>query len=522
MSAFEKVQKFGAAMFVSVMLFPFVGVLIAIIQVLGMVDALAGISDFLGVLESGAWAVFTHMSILFAIGIPISLATKAPARAVLVTFITFLTFNYFINAILSTWPEAFRVDFTQEPGGVSGLTTIAGIKTLDMSILGGIMVGFIMTAIHNRFYDKKLPDYLGVFQGVSLVAAIGFFVMVPLAFLVVLIWPVIQSGIISLQDFLIKAGPVGVWLYTFLERLLIPTGLHHFVYGPFIFGPAVVEGGIQPYWLAHFKEFSQSTTPLKELFPVGFSLHGNSKVFGLPAAALAMYHTAKPENKAKMAGLLLPAAITAALTGITEPLEFTFIFVAPLLFVVHAFLGATMSTLMYLGGVVGNMGGGGMDIITSFWIPMSKNHLNTVLIHIGIGLSFSVIYYFVFKFLILKYDLPTPGRGDSEAKLYKKADYKEREASKQTQTPHKELGKKGDFTQQAATYLALLGGKENIETVSNCMTRLRVKVKDKNLISSKENFLDAGASGVVAKEESYQIIIGLDVQNVRDEFDKLL
>ncbi|NIZ19147.1 PTS transporter subunit EIIC [Spirochaetales bacterium BR151] len=532
---FEKVQKFGAAMFVSVMLFLFVGILLAVIQSigftikqLGLESSMAWLLQFLGILESGAWAVFIHMSILFAMGIPISMAQKAPARAVLATFITYLTFNYFVGAILTTWPGiAPAVDFTQNVGGTSGLTMVAGIKTLDMSIIGGVMVGFIMTAIHNKFYDKKLPDYLGIFQGVALVAMIGFFVMLPLAFAVVLVWPVVQSGIAGLQGFLMGAGNLGVWLYTFLEKILLPFGLHHFIYGPFIYGPAAVDGGIKAYWIQHMTEFANNPLPLKEQFTVGFSLHGNGKVFGLPAAALAMYHTAKPENRKAMAGLLIPAALTAFLTGITEPIEFTFLFIAPMLFVVHAFLSATAAMTMYMVGVVGDMGGGALDMLSTFWWPMlmSDYHKGIVFTHIGVGLVFTVIYYFVFRFMILRFDLPTPGRGESETKLYKKADYKEKQAvGGQTQAVAHELADgKGSFAQQARGYMEVLGGKENIETVTNCMTRLRVKVRDASKAEqSVDAFKAVGATSVVIKGESYQVIIGMDVQNVRDEFDKLM
>ncbi len=175
-------------------------------------------------------------------------------------------------------------------------------------------------------------------------------------------WPKVQMGIESLQAFLRSAGALGVWVYTFLERILIPTGLHHFIYGPFIFGPAAVEGGIQMYWAQHLQEFSLSAEPLKSLFPEGgFALHGNSKIFGAVGISLAMYFTAAPENRVKVAGLLIPATLTAMLVGITEPLEFTFLFISPLLFAVHAVLAASMSTVMYLFGVVGNMGGGLID-----------------------------------------------------------------------------------------------------------------------------------------------------------------
>lgn len=234
--------------------------------------------------------------------------------------------------------------------------------------------------------------------------------MIPCARLTLLGWPKVQLGIESLQAFLRSAGALGVWVYIFLERILIPTGLHHFVYGPFIFGPAVVEGGLQVYWAEHLQAFSQSTEPLKTLFPEGgFALHGNSKVFGSVGIALALYFTAAPENRVKVAGLLIPATLTAMLVGITEPLEFTFLFISPLLFAVHAVLAATMATVMYICGVVGNFGGGLLDqFLPQNWIPMFHHHASMMFIQIGIGLCFTALYFVVFRTLILRLNLKTP------------------------------------------------------------------------------------------------------------------
>lgn len=214
----------------------------------------------------------------------------------------------------------FSVDFSKGTEAGSGLAMIAGIKTLDTSIIGAIVIAGLVTALHNRYFDKPLPVFLGIFQGSSFVVIVAFLAMIPCAWLTLFGWPKIQMGIESLQQFLRDAGAVGVWVYTFLERILIPTGLHHFIYGPFIFGPAVVEGGIQVYWAEHLQAFSQSTQPLKQLFPQGgFALHGNAKVFGAVGIALAIYSTASPLQRIKVAGLLIPATLTAVLVGITEP-----------------------------------------------------------------------------------------------------------------------------------------------------------------------------------------------------------
>lgn len=324
---------------------------------------------------------------------------------------SFLTRNYFINAMGMTWGHFFGVDFSAEPTAGSGLTMIAGIKTLDTSIIGAIVISGLVTALHNRYFDKPLPVFLGIFQGSSFVVIVAFLAMIPCAWLTLLGWPKVQLGIESLQAFLRSAGALGVWVYIFLERILIPTGLHHFVYGPFIFGPAVVEGGLQVYWAEHLQAFSQSTEPLKTLFPEGgFALHGNSKVFGSVGIALALYFTAAPENRVKVAGLLIPATLTAMLVGITEPLEFTFLFISPLLFAVHAVLAATMATVMYICGVVGNFGGGLLDqFLPQNWIPMFHHHASMMFIQIGIGLCFTALYFVVFRTLILRLNLKTPG-----------------------------------------------------------------------------------------------------------------
>ncbi|MED3740792.1 PTS transporter subunit EIIC, partial [Geobacillus stearothermophilus] len=336
----QKIQRFGAAMFVPVLLFPFAGIVVGLTILFKNPDIMGSIADpngmwykFWTVVEEGGWTVFRQMPLLFVIGIPIALAKKAHARACMEAIVTYLTFNYFINAILTLWGDKFGVDFSQEAGGVSGLTMIAGIKTLDTSIIGAIVISSIVVALHNRFFDTKLPDFLGIFQGSSFVVIIAFLVMLPVALITAYIWPIVQHGIASLQGFLASSGVLGVWLYTFLERLLIPTGLHHFIYGPFVFGPAVVEGGIAKYWIEHLPEYATSAHSLKEMFPQGgFALHGMSKIFGIPGIALAMYVTAKPEKRKQVAGLLISAALTAVIAGVTEPIEFTFLFVAPWLF----------------------------------------------------------------------------------------------------------------------------------------------------------------------------------------------
>ncbi|AJB69062.1 alpha-glucoside-specific PTS transporter subunit IIBC [Enterobacter hormaechei] len=522
----SQIQRFGGAMFTPVLLFPFAGIVVGIAIMLRnplfVGEALTApdnlFAQIVHIIEEGGWAVFRNMPLIFAVGLPIGLAKQAQGRACLAVLISFLTWNYFINAMGMTWGHFFGVDFSAEPTAGSGLAMIAGIKTLDTSIIGAIIISGLVTALHNRFFDKPLPVFLGIFQGTSFVVILAFFVMIPCAWLTLLGWPKVQMGIESLQAFLRTAGALGVWVYTFLERILIPTGLHHFVYGPFIFGPAAVEGGIQVYWAQHLQEFSQSTVPLKTLFPEGgFALHGNSKVFGSIGIAFAIWYTASPENRVKVAGLLVPATLTAVLVGITEPLEFTFLFISPLLFAIHAVLAATMATVMYTFGVVGNMGGGLLDqFLPQNWIPMFHNHASTVFTQIGIGLCFTALYFVVFRTLIERLSLKTPGREESEIKLYNKADYKA--ARGQTTAPAAGSQQVG----QAAGFLQALGGAANIESINNCATRLRIALVDMTKTQSDDVFKALGAHGVVRRGNGIQVIVGLHVPQVRDQLESLM
>jgi len=436
----------------------------------------------------------------------------------------YLTFNYFINGILDIWGTAFGVDFSSEIGGTSGLKEIAGIKTLDTNIIGAIFISAIVIWLHNRYYDKRLPEPVGIFQGTPFVVMISFVIMIPLAFLTSWIWPMVQNSIASLQAFLVSSKYIGVWLFHFLERILIPTGLHHFIYTPFEYGPAVIDEGAKPYWITHLTEYSQTTKPLKDVYPGGgFLLQGNIKIFASIGIAYAMYRTAKPNKRKKVGALLLAATLTAVFAGITEPLEFTFLFIAPFLFAIHAILGATMVTLMHAFGLVsGNMGGGLIEIAATNWVPLMGNHWGVYLTQLIIGIIFIVIYYFTFKFLILKFDVPLPGRDDnSETTLYTKEDYKNKKAGEE---PSKQVDSiNNEYTTKADIYLKGLGGTDNIIDITNCATRLRVTVNDESKVKEDIYFKELGdAHGVVRNNKSIQIIVGLSVPQVRDSIEQRL
>lgn len=525
------IKRFGSAMIVPVLMFAFFGIVLGFATLFKNPSIMGSIANegttwfkVWSVIESGGWTIFTHMEVVFAVGLPLSLAKKAPGHAALAALMGYLMFNTFVNAILTQWPHTFGANLEKGVENVTGLKAIAGIETLDTNILGAIIISGIVTWIHNRFYSKKLPEMLGVFSGLTFVVTISFFVMLVLAVITCMIWPTIQNGISSLQGFIIGSGYVGVWLYHFLERVLIPTGLHHFIYAPIEVGPVIVNHGLKAEWFKHINEFASSTKALKEQFPYGFMLQGNGKVFGAIGIALAMYATTPSENKKKIAALLIPATLTAVVVGITEPLEFTFLFIAPYLFVIHALLAATMDTLMYGFGLVGNFGGGLLDFIATNWIPLGQNHWLTYVIQVGIGLAFTVIYFFLFRFLIVKFDIPLPGRkkDTEDVKLFNKNDYKTKKGQ-QDQDKDAKATTGNEYEDKAQYYLAGLGGKDNIVDVTNCTTRLRLTVNDIDQVEESDYFTrDQMAHGLVKSGKNVQVVVGMSVPQVREAFEALV
>lgn len=531
----EKFQRFGGAMFTPVLLFAFNGIILAFAIAMQnelIVGSLAAEGSFWaniwGVLEEGGWTIFNNMEILFVIGLPIGLAKKASARAALASFVVYMTWNNFIQAILYTWD--FGVDMTQEVGGASGLANIGGVTTLDTNLIGALLIAGITVWLHNRYFELKLPQWLGVFQGTSMVVILGFLLTLPLAFLTAWIWPNIQAIIAQAQDFMARSGSPGVGIYVFLERILIPTGLHHFIYQPFEYGPAIVEGGLVPYWLENLTEIASDTSGnLREIIPeAAFGFHNVSKVFAPIGIGGAFVATAKPENRKKTIALVIPTALTAIMAGITEPFEFTFLFLAPQLFAVHAVLAGLLSMTLYMLGVSAVIGGGLLSNISYFIVPMWPNHTSSVLLFFGIGLIWSVLYFFIFRFAILKWDIKTPGREESgEAKMFRKSDYRNKKAKEKESEKH-ELGDQeavpdaetNPLYAQAHHYLEGLGGANNIANINNCATRLRIKVEDDSLVEDDAFFKEAGAHGVVRNGTAFQIIVGLDVPQVREEFEK--
>lgn len=518
----QKIQKFGGAMFTPVLLFSFAGIMVGIgtlcttEAVLGSLAAPTSMWYLVwNVILQGAWCVFNQLPLLFVVGLPIGLAKKQAARCCMEALVLYLTFHYFVNTILSQWGSVFGVDFAAEVGGSSGLTMIANIKTMDMGMFGALLVSGIVIWLHNKFFDTELPDWLGSFNGSTFIFMIGFFVMLPVALLSVIIWPNIQHGMQIFQNFVMTSGALGVWVFIFLERLLIPFGLHHLMYSPFYYDNLVCPGGIYAYWATQLPELAASTGSLKSLCPeAAFTATGFSKIFGCPGIALAFYATAKPEKKKQLMGLLVPIVLTAIVCGVTEPIEFTFLFMAPALFVVHAFLAACLSTTMNLFGIVGVFSGGLIEMSSLNFIPLMSSHWKQYILLFVIGLIYTGIWFLVFRFLIVKFDFKTPGREETdETKFYSKAEFRAKQAG------GGEMDKK---TMLAALILDGLGGVDNVVDVTNCATRLRTNVKDASLVKDDAYFKGIGTHGISKNGKAMQIIVGMSVPSVREKFENIM
>lgn len=534
----QKIQRFGGAMITPVLLFAVFGIVVGITTFLQQEIIFGEIvadgtlyNQILTVIQDGGWTVFNQLNILFVVGLPIGLANKNQGHASMSAFVLYMTFTYMLSSMLGFWGDNFGVDFSLEPEAGSGLANVAGVKTLDTGMIGALIIAGIVIFLHNKFFDKRLPDWLATFSGAPTVVAIGFVVMLPVAFLFLAIWPQVQILIDNLQSFITSSGLFGIGIFMFLERLLIPTGMHHLLAKPLEFDSIIVNGGLIPTWIQSMPEMAQNSDSLVSQFPESaFLMYGISKVFAPIGISLAFYATARPEKKQEVAGLMIPVALTAIVAGVTEPIEFTFLFIAPLLFLVHAVLAALLVVTMFSFGITGHFTGGLIDWISYNWLPLGVTHWQTYLLQVAIGLVFSAIWFVVFRFLILKMDLKTPGREalDEEARLISKDEYKasrsgEGSYSESTEDdPEGEVEVTGGSSAKARGYLEALGGADNIDGVTNCMTRLRITVKDEDLVADEAVFKKHGAFGLMKRGKNVQIIDGTNVQYTRSEFDELL
>lgn len=470
---------------------------------------------FLTVLKAAGDIVFGNLPLIFAIGVAIGMAKKEKEVAALAGAIAFFIMHASIGAMITIHGGSDNML-------AGSAASVLGITSLQMGVFGGIIVGLGVAALHNRYYKIQLPQVLSFFGGTRFIPIISAVVYMLVGILMFYLWPPVQKGIYAVGDLVRGSGYGGTMIYGIMERALIPFGLHHVFYLPFwqtaVGGTEVVGGrlveGAQNIFFAELgakgiTHFSVSATRfMSGKFPL--------MIFGLPGAALAMYHTARPEKRKLVGGLLLSAALTSMLTGITEPIEFTFLFVAPLLYVIHCFFAGLAYMLMHMLNVgVGMTFSGGL--IDMFLFGILQGNAKTSWINIVfVGIGYFIVYYFLFKFLITKLNLKTPGResDDQETKLFTRADFN---AAKE--------GTKGQATSEKdeTSFLIVkgLGGSENISDVDCCATRLRITVHNPEKV--QEDLLkQSGAAGVVKKGNGIQVIYGPRVTVIKSNLEDYL
>lgn len=516
----EKMQSFSRAMFIPVLILPIVGILIAIgnlftnTRLLEVVPFLDNpiTTGFGKVLSGSLVSILVNLGLVFAVGLTVGLANKKKSEA---GFIALLGYLVFINAM----NQFMQIQGLLVEGDLQGTgqTMVLGVQILDMGVFLGIFLGIVTAVVHNRYADKEFNNAFQIYGGPRFVFIVLIPVVVILAIIFTYIWPFFQTGISNLGGLINQSGNFGLFLYGALERLLIPTGLHHLVYTPFLYTElgGVAEVGGEIFAGARNIYFAEIANPSGGLLApsVIWDARGISKMFGLIGASLAMYQTAKPENKAKTRALLIPAAITSFIAGVTEPLEFSFMFVAPILFFVHAGLSGLSMVILNLLNVRAIGPNGFIDFLL-YNVPLGVERTVWPL-YIVVGIGFFLLYYLVFRFLITKLQLKTVGREDSgkETKLYSKKEYKE----KNLQIDANEMS-----PDRATVIVEALGGNENIENLDSCYSRLRLILKDPDLVNEAVLKEDTGASGIMKKGKSVHVVYGLQVNKVREEVDKIL
>lgn len=527
----QKIQRFGGAMFAPAMLFSISGLMVGVSALATSADIVGDLAVygtpwyvFWAIIQRGSWTVFKRLPLLFAVALPIGLAQKQPARCCLEALVAYFAYCFFLSEIIKLSGDNLGLKYPASLAPASGITVIDGIKTLDTGIIGPLAVSATVVAIHDRFYDAKVPDWLGTFSGSSLVYLISFFAVFALAAISAVIVPFVYAVTETLRHALVGVGPFGVGIFVFLERALEPMGLHHLLYMPIYYDNLVINDGIYATWTNLLPILSHSTRPLNELAPwAGFTATGWVKLFGLPAIAVAFYTTAKPERRAGLKTILLPAIVASAVCGVTEPLEFLFMFTYPGLFLLYAVLSSCLAMAMNFFGVVGIFSGGFMEMAAFNFIPLMRTHAGSYLLALGIGLVFSAIFFLSFRGLILTFDLKTPGREDhiaSNATLSRLTgdDVDEKRTSK--------TGASDDQASQdhllAEQVVTLLGGVSNIVGATNCATRLRVEVVDPSIVADNATFVAAGAKGLIVTGKTAQVIIGISVPRVKEHFDQIM
>ena len=555
----QYLQRIGKAIMLPIAALPIAGILLgiggALLGIAGLNDAPAVyqpliqfiniplVTSILTVMNDIGNIVFGNLPILFAVGVAVGLAKKDKGTAALASVFGFIVMNQVISTLLGLGATQLGV-LTPDNVGEYGtyVTTNLGIFTLNMSVFGGIITGIITAILHDRFHEIQLPQVIGFFSGSRFVPIVTAVTMAFVGAILAFVWPVVQNGIGVIANLVRDAGFIGTFFYGLIERALIPFGLHHVFYTPFWFGSFVdgqvlINGSWQSIAGANTAYFAQLSS-MTDL--VGASADTMSTIvsgttrfmagkfpfmmFGLPAAAFAMYRCAAPSKKKAVGSLLLAAGITALLTGITEPLEFTFIFVAPVLYGVHCVLAGLSFMLMDIFRVFIGMtfSGGLIDFSLFGLLPAGAGVPTRWFMVLAVGAVYAVIYYFLFLFIIKKFNLKTPGRDENEeeTKLYSKADFQEKNGSNASNSGNV-TGAKTEIQEKAPAVLEALGGEANIVSVDACITRLRVEVKDKSKVD-KDTLKSLGAAGVMEVGNGIQAIFGAKADGYKNAINDIL
>ena len=514
----DAMQRFSKAMFIPVLILPIAGILIAVGNLFTNTRLQAVMpfldnpftSGFGSLLSGSLTAILTNLGIIFCVGLAVGLADKKKSEA---GFISLLAFLVFINAMNRFM--GIRGMLVEGSLSGTGQAMVLGVQVLDMGVFLGLMLGVVVAFVHNRFCETEFNNAFQIYGGTRFVFIVLIPVMVIMAVILTFVWPFVQSGINALGSFIQKSGNFGLFTYGTLERLLIPTGLHHLVYTPFLYtslGGQLLEGARNIYYAEIADEAVRLLSP-----SVIWDARGISKMFGLLGACLAMYHTARKENKDKIKAVLVTAAVTSFVAGVTEPIEFSFLFVAPVLFAVHAVLAGSSFVALNLIGCRAIGPNGFIDFLL-YNVPLGFAKTRWPLF-IVVGLVYFALYYVIFRFLIVKFNLKTLGRESEgmEMKLHSKAEYKERAAGN-TSAGSKTSDEKVD----AALIVGALGGKENILKVTNCYTRLRTELENTDLVDEDILKGQTGAAAVIKKGKNVQVVYGLKVTAVRKAVDQEL
>ena len=533
---FEVLQRIGRSFMLPIAILPVAGLLlglgssftnettIATYHLGGILGNGTILHALLVIMNKVGSAVFDNLPLLFAVGVAIGMAKKEKEVAALSAVIAFFVMNISINAMLNINGKILEDGSIAKNVLEGTVASVCGINTLQMGVFGGIIVGLGVAALHNRFHKIILPNALSFFAGSRFVPIISTIPYMLVGIILYYVWPVVQNGIYALGGLVTGSGYLGTLIFGVVKRALIPFGLHHVFYMPFwqtaVGGTAdvaghMVQGGQNIFFAqladsAHISHFSADATRY-------FSGEFIFMIFGLPGAALAMYRTAKPEKKKQVGGLLFSAALTSMLTGITEPIEFSFLFVAPILFAVQVVLaGAAYMIAHILNIAVGLTFSGGFLDLFLFGILQGNDKTSWLRI-IPVGIIYFILYYVIFSFLIKKLNLKTPGREDDtqEVKLYTKADVNAKRSAK---------GDDGNISSEDTLSEMItrgLGGKNNIDSVDCCATRLRCTVASADLVDDVL-LKSTGAGGVIHKGNGVQIIYGPNVTVIKSNLEEYL